>query len=159
METFSALLAICVGNSPVTGEFPTQRPVTRSFDVLFDLHPNKRWSKQSGWWFETPSCPLWGHCNGISNHQQKWNSTAHVTPGSNETNLHAGADYQHQDSPSRYNKSKTVPHLSYLYGINMTDNIYHNVQNVIYKMQQTIPGIATSLGPVSRIILIQLACL
>ena len=35
METFSALLALCVGNSPVSGEFPTQRPVTRSFDVFF----------------------------------------------------------------------------------------------------------------------------
>ena len=43
METFSALPAICVGNSPVRGEFPTQRPVTRSFDVSFDLRPNKRW--------------------------------------------------------------------------------------------------------------------
>ena len=40
METFSALLAICVGNSPVPGEFPTQRPVTRSFDVFFDLRLN-----------------------------------------------------------------------------------------------------------------------
>ena len=38
METFSALLAFCIGNSPVTGEFPAQRPVTRSFDVFFDLH-------------------------------------------------------------------------------------------------------------------------
>ena len=38
METFSALLAICAGNSPVPGEFPTQRPVTRSFDVYFDLN-------------------------------------------------------------------------------------------------------------------------
>ena len=37
METFSALLALCEGNSPVTGEFPSQRPVTRSFDVFFDL--------------------------------------------------------------------------------------------------------------------------
>ena len=37
METFSALLALCVGNSPVTGEFPSQRPVTQSFDVFFDL--------------------------------------------------------------------------------------------------------------------------
>ena len=37
METFSALLALCAGNSPVTGEFPAQRPVTRSFDVFFDL--------------------------------------------------------------------------------------------------------------------------
>ena len=37
METFSALLALCAMNSPVTGEFPAQRPVTRSFDVFFDL--------------------------------------------------------------------------------------------------------------------------
>ena len=47
METFSALLAICAGNSPVPGEFPSQRPATRSFDVFFDLRPNKRLSKQS----------------------------------------------------------------------------------------------------------------
>ena len=37
METFSALLALCVGNPAVTGGFPSQRPVTRSFDVFFDL--------------------------------------------------------------------------------------------------------------------------
>ena len=65
METFSALLAICTVNSSIPGEFPTQRPVTRSFDVYFDLRPNKRLSKQSwGWWFETPSRPLWRHRNG-----------------------------------------------------------------------------------------------
>ena len=64
METFSALLAICAGNSPVPGEFPTQRPVTRSFDVYFDLRPDKRLSKQSwGWWFETLSHSLWRHRN------------------------------------------------------------------------------------------------
>ena len=64
METFSALLAICAGNSPVLGEFPAQRPVTRSFDVYFDLRPNKRLSLQSwGLWFETPSRPLWSHRN------------------------------------------------------------------------------------------------
>ena len=64
METFSALLAICAGNSPVPGEFHTQRPVTRSFDVYFDLRPNKRLIKQWwGWWFETQSCPLWRHRN------------------------------------------------------------------------------------------------
>ena len=52
------------GNSLVTGEFPAQRPVTRSFDVFFDLRLNKRLSKQSrGWWFETPSRPLWRRCN------------------------------------------------------------------------------------------------
>ena len=64
METFSALLAIYAGNSPVPGEFPTQRPVTRSFDVFFDLRLNKRLSKQWwGWWFETLSRPLWHHRN------------------------------------------------------------------------------------------------
>ena len=41
IETFSALLAFCAGNSPVPGEFLTQRPVTRSFDVFFDLRLNK----------------------------------------------------------------------------------------------------------------------
>ena len=66
METFSALLAICAENSPVPGEFPAQRPVTRNFGVFLDLRPNKRLSKQSwGWWFETPSHPLWRHRNGI----------------------------------------------------------------------------------------------
>ena len=47
MDTFSALLAICAGNSPVPGEFPAQRPVTRSFDVFVHLRLNKRLSKQS----------------------------------------------------------------------------------------------------------------
>ena len=64
METFSAFLAICAGNSPGTGEFPAQRPVTRSYDAFFDLRLNKRLSKQSrGWWFETLLRPLWRHCN------------------------------------------------------------------------------------------------
>ena len=64
METFSALLAICAGNSPVTCEFPAQRPVTRSFDVFFDLRLNNQLSTQWwGWWFETPSRPLWRHSN------------------------------------------------------------------------------------------------
>ena len=68
METFSALLAICVGISPVTGEFPSQRPMTRSFDVFFDLRLNKLCSKLSRRrWFESPLCSLWRHCN-VSSH-------------------------------------------------------------------------------------------
>ena len=67
METFSASPPICAGNSQVTCELPTQRPVTRSFDVFFDLRLNKRLSKQRwGWWFQTPSRPLWRQCNGLS---------------------------------------------------------------------------------------------
>ena len=62
---FRVIGPLC-GNSPITGEFPAQRPVTRSFDVFFDLRLNKRMSKQSwGWWFETPSLSLWRHSNDI----------------------------------------------------------------------------------------------
>ena len=46
METFSALLAICAGNSPVPVNPPQKRPVTRSFDVFFDQRMYKRLSKQ-----------------------------------------------------------------------------------------------------------------
>ena len=61
METFSASLAICAGNSLVT-----QRLVTRSFDVFFDLRLNIWLSKQWwGWWFKTSSRPLWRHCIGF----------------------------------------------------------------------------------------------
>ena len=64
METISALLAICAGNSPVSGEILAQRPVTQSFDVFFDLRLNGRLSKHSwGWWLEMPSRPLWRHSN------------------------------------------------------------------------------------------------
>ena len=63
----SALLALFAGNPSVTGEFPTEIPVTRSFDVFFDLRPYKPLSKQSKcWWFETQSRSLWRHCNGAS---------------------------------------------------------------------------------------------
>ena len=51
-------------NSPFTGELSAQRPVTRSFDVIFDLRLTEQLSKQSwGWWFETPSPPLRRHFN------------------------------------------------------------------------------------------------
>ena len=63
-KTFYALLAICAGNSPVIGEFPSQRAVTRNFDLFFDLSINEGLSKQTqGWWFVTPSRPLWRQSN------------------------------------------------------------------------------------------------
>ena len=64
MEIFSAFLAFCAGNSPVTGEFPTQRAGTRSFDVFFNLRFNQQLSQQlRRRWFETSSRPLWRHYN------------------------------------------------------------------------------------------------
>ena len=64
MQAFSALLALCAGNSPTTGEFPSLGPVMRSFDVFFDLRLKKRLGNQSRRrWFETPSRSLWCHCN------------------------------------------------------------------------------------------------
>ena len=59
METFSALLALCAGNSTVNS-------LMRSFDIFSDLRLNERLSKQSRRrWFETQSLSLWPHCNGI----------------------------------------------------------------------------------------------
>ena len=52
METFSALLAFCAGSSSVTGQFPSQRPVTRCFGVFFDLCLNKQSRRR---WFGMPS--------------------------------------------------------------------------------------------------------
>ena len=66
METFSALLALFAGNSPITGDVPPQRPVTRGFDVFLDLRMKKRLVKHSRRrWFETSSHSLWCHCNII----------------------------------------------------------------------------------------------
>ena len=75
METFFALLVICLGISPVSGEFPTQSQVTRKFDFLFDMRLYKPLSKQlRGWWFETPSGPLWRHCNYLSDYWCCWDT-------------------------------------------------------------------------------------
>ena len=53
------------------GEFSTQRPVTRSFDLYFDLRRNKRLSKQSwGWWFETLSWSFWRHHNDRASNKE-----------------------------------------------------------------------------------------
>ena len=79
MKTFSALLVLCEENSPVTGEFYSQKPVTRSLEVFFDLRLNKRLSKHSRRrWIETESYPLWRHSNVFAkNISIKWTT---VTP-------------------------------------------------------------------------------
>ena len=57
-------LALCSGNSSVTGEFPSQIPVTQSFDVFFGPRLSGRLSTHSGrQWFQTASRSLWRHCN------------------------------------------------------------------------------------------------
>ena len=62
------------------GEFPTQRPVTRSFDVFFDLRLHKRLSKEPwGWWFETPSWSLWRQCN-VSLNSCDFHNTCNLQP-------------------------------------------------------------------------------
>ena len=74
-RTIFRVTGLCVENKPMTGEFPSQRPVTRSFDVFFDLRLNKRLSRQSRrQWIETPWGSLWRHLNdhrtsgGITSH-------------------------------------------------------------------------------------------
>ena len=52
MEIFSALLALYARNSPVTGEFPSQRSVTWSFDVFFDLRLNVQMLNEDPVWLD-----------------------------------------------------------------------------------------------------------
>ena len=67
MKTFSALLPICAGNSPVTDDFPTKSQLRGSLMFSLILCLNRRLSKQPwGWWFETPSWSFWCHCNEFS---------------------------------------------------------------------------------------------
>ena len=88
LEAFSALLALCAGKTPVSGELPAQRPVARGFDAFFGLCLIKQLSKHSrGWWFETLSRPLWRHCNDSTS----FNTTANVSHPSDI--LFAGNDF------------------------------------------------------------------
>ena len=76
MEAFFVLLALCEENPLYSGGFPSQRPVTRSYKVFFDLRLNKWLSKQSRRrWFETPSRSLWRHCDGKLYCVLSWNYT------------------------------------------------------------------------------------
>ena len=55
----------------VTREFPSQRPVTRSFDVFFDLRLHKWLSKQlRSRRFKTPSRSSWRHSNVLLTTEQ-----------------------------------------------------------------------------------------
>ena len=85
METFSALLAIGAGNSPVPGKFPAKRPAARSFDVFFDFRLNKRLKKQSwGWWFQNYRAQygvivmLSIHCLSLMIFFHRWTETKHT---------------------------------------------------------------------------------
>ena len=76
--TIFRVTGLSCGEFTGPGEFPAQRPVTRSFDVFFDLRLNKQLSKQPwGWWFETPPWSLWRQCNGTILYlaQQRHNGT------------------------------------------------------------------------------------
>ena len=118
MITFYALLAICAGNSPTTGEFPSQRSVTRSCDVFLHLRLNKRWSKQSwGWWFETPPCSFWRPCNDVilprvihrPSHRQCWE-------GRKEDNSEMTWNVLDGNEPEEVSWSKSYFETEYLCG-------------------------------------------
>ena len=64
-KLFSALLAFCAGNSPVYGEFPAQRPVTRSFDIFLSAPESTVKQTMEMPVFETPSRSLSRHCNEL----------------------------------------------------------------------------------------------
>ena len=115
---------------PLYGEFtghrriPSQRPVTRGFDVSFDLWLNKRLSKQSwGWWFETPSGSLWRHCQASLMGQ----STNIKSPSSGfascQPMLHLDGTYASPVSHINFEKKQSSKECSYIV-INPKNSIY-----------------------------------
>ena len=80
MESFSALLALCEENPPVTGGLSSQRPVTGTFDDFFDSHLNKKLSKQSTRrWFDTQLRSSCRHCNVWEQHHLWMLSTLNIS--------------------------------------------------------------------------------
>ena len=67
---FSTLLALCVGISLATDEFPSQRPVT-SFDVFFDLCLDKLLKQSWGWWFDDYDVTVMSSSNVLQNPENK----------------------------------------------------------------------------------------
>ena len=103
METFSALLAICAGNSPVSGEFSAQRPVTRHFNVFFDLHRNKRLSKQ--WW-------------DLRRYRTNYDVTVKTKSDANDTIQEGMCKTDHSQNPRIYNIYKFIhPYITHIFWI------------------------------------------
>ena len=137
MEIFSALVAICAGNSPVTGEFPSQRPVTRSFDVFFDLRLNRRLSKKKsrGWWFETSSRPLLRHCNaGIY--------LTSYNPNENENYIFSDIKCGQRKTRTRWRRVKTLG--QHQVGVNLQSHAQHQLWistwHIFHEFHKIMPG-------------------
>ena len=83
MKTFS--WHFVRGNPPITGGFPSPRPVTRSFDVFVDLRLNKRLSKQPRRRrFETPPRSSRCHCNANELRWLAWMSGYYLISSRND---------------------------------------------------------------------------
>ena len=108
------------------GEFPARRPVTRGFDVFFDLRLNKQLSKQPwGWWFETPSWSLWRQCNDML--WIKFMSTPYVVI-SNNSNFEMHPDL------------RTGMFVRYLTGITLENNKWIYIKTSLFQIIQRTPN-------------------
>ena len=99
------------GDSPVPGEFPAQRPVTRSLMFFFDLRLNKRLGKQ--WWcwlFEMPSRPLWRHCNDGNKNQHILEIMHNSNFGDTDNDRRADMDWRRMQSHKSL-ESQTIKHF------------------------------------------------
>ena len=97
METFAALLALCEGNPPVPGGFPSQRPVARNFDAFIDLRLNKRLCKKL-----RGRCSLWRHCNDCFMNEINIHICIHFRPSTPQACLKHWPSCNHITEQSRY---------------------------------------------------------
>ena len=98
METFSALLIFCAGNSPVTNEFPSQRPVMQSFDVFFDLCLSNEWLGKQG------------EAGDLRRHHAHYEVT-------NETGIHPLPETDKAQSQTGFIQHNKIQHISGLHNL------------------------------------------
>ena len=100
-----------IHRSPVPGEFPAQRPVTRSLMFFFDLRLNKRLGKEWWcWWFEMPSRPLWRHCNYGNKNQHILDIMHNLNFGDIGDDRRANMDWRRMQSHKSL-ESQTIKHF------------------------------------------------
>ena len=100
IETFSAVLALCAENSPVTGEFSSQRPVTRA--LMFSL----TCARTNGWINNRDA-------GDLRRHRAHYDATVMVRPKPSRVVRWAAAVQQ-----SSYERSAILGPLRYWWKIN-----------------------------------------
>ena len=135
MEAFSALLALRAGNSPVTAEFPAQRPVMQGFDAFFDLVLNKQLSKQSR--LHCAHCcinvmPLWPSDAISRGWNEHWYSEARVCLGVKLSGYSEAKHTKHRSTLGKPGHTVSKCIFTHIHGLHQFSKYSHFNRNTFW---------------------------